>query len=144
MSQTDTPLDPDALRAYSLRVWGYKQGEMVSLMIHLGDQLGIYRSMEGAGPLSPAELASRTGLQERWLLEWLRGQAAAQLLDYDDDGRFALSPAGAAVLADEENSLAFAAGAFTAGTPPDVAARLADGCRVGKDLGGEDIGGVES
>ena len=86
MSQTDTatdgdtPLDPDALRAYSFRVWNYKQGEMVSLMIHLGDQLGIYREMEGAGPLTPAELAKRTGLQERWLLEWLRGQVAAQLL----------------------------------------------------------------
>jgi SAM-dependent methyltransferase len=139
VSNTDASLDPDVLRAYSFRVWNYKQGEMVSLMIHLGDELGIYRSMEGAGPLSPAELASRTGLQERWLLEWLRGQAAAQLLDYTD-GCFELSAAGAAVLADEQDSLAFAAGAFTGGTPPDVADRLADAFRTGVGLSYEDMG----
>jgi SAM-dependent methyltransferase len=154
MSQISPPLDPDALRAYSFRVWNYKQGEMVSLMIHLGDQLGIYRSMEGAGPLSPAELASRTGLQERWLLEWLRGQVAAQLLDYYGDGdqgegdqressaegRFELSTVGSAVLADEKDSLAFAAGAFTGGTSPDVAEGLADAFRTGIGLSYEDMG----
>ena len=72
--------DPDELKRYSFSVWSYKQGEMVSLMIHIGDRLGLYKSLDGAGPLSAAELAARTGLQERWLLEWLRGQAAARLL----------------------------------------------------------------
>ena len=85
----------------------------------LGDRLGLYESMDGAGPLTPAELASRTGLQERWLLEWMRGQAAAQLLDYhSSDERLELSPAGAALLADETVSLPFASGALTGGTPP--------------------------
>jgi 2-polyprenyl-3-methyl-5-hydroxy-6-metoxy-1,4-benzoquinol methylase len=140
MSQIQPPLDPDALKAYSFRVWNYKQGEMVALMIHLGDRLGIYQAMVGAGPLSPAELASRMGLQERWLLEWMRGQAAAQLLDYHDDGRFELSPAGAAVLADEEGSIAFASGAFTGGTPPEVADKLADAFRTGIGLSYEEMG----
>src|SRR5580704_1197341 len=35
----------DKLAAFALRVWGYKQGEVVSLMIHLGDRLGLYRAM---------------------------------------------------------------------------------------------------
>jgi SAM-dependent methyltransferase len=144
MSQEEAPIDPGALGAYSLRVWSYKQGEMVSLMIHLGDVLGLYRSMAGAGPLSPRELAERTGLQERWLLEWLRGQAAAQLLDYESDrdgvGRFTLTPAGAAVLADEKDSLAFAAGAFTGGTEPAVAERLADAFRTGLGISYEEMG----
>jgi SAM-dependent methyltransferase len=147
MSQNSPPIDSDELRAYSFRVWNYKQGEMVSLMIHLGDRLGIYQSMEGAGPLSPTELAARTGLQERWLLEWLRGQAAAGLLDYTSEssenegpGRFELTPVGAAVLADEEKSLAFASGAFTGGTPPEVIERLADAFRTGLGLSYEDMG----
>ncbi|MCP4038371.1 MAG: methyltransferase domain-containing protein [bacterium] len=134
----------DEVRAYSFRVWNYKQGEMVSLMIHLGDRLGIYRSLEDAGPLSPAELASRTGLQERWLLEWLRGQVAAQLLDYSkgDDGveRFELTTAGAAVLADEGGSLVFAGGAFTGGTAPEIIDRLADAFRTGIGLSYQDMG----
>lgn len=141
MSQTQSILDPDELRAYSLRVWNFKQGEMVSLMIHLGDRLGLYRSMDAAGPLTPAELATRTGLQERWLLEWMRGQAAAQLLDYHpDDNRFELTRVGAAVLADEKDSLAFASGAFTGGTPPEIADKLADAFRTGVGLSYEEMG----
>jgi len=149
MSQNPTLIDPDELKAFSFRVWNYKQGEMVALMIHLGDRLGLYEAMEGAGPLSPAELAKRTGLQERWLREWLRGQAAAQLLDYtpstgsseaDPFGHFELTAAGAAVLADEEGSLAFASGAFTGGTPPEIADKLADAFRTGVGLSYEEMG----
>jgi SAM-dependent methyltransferase len=144
VSESNSPIEAGALAAYSLRVWNYKQGEMVSLMIHLGDSLGLYRAMAGAGPLSPAELAEETGLQERWLLEWLRGQAAAELLEYHGDssdfGRFELTPAGAAVLAEEKDSLAFAAGAFTGGTAPEVAERLADAFRTGVGLSYEDMG----
>jgi len=98
------------------QVWTYKQGEMVSLLIHLGDRLGLYRAMWGAGPLSSQEVADRTGLHERWVREWLRGQGAAGLLQWHDDDRFELSGAAAAVLADENGSLFFAAGAF--GSPP--------------------------
>ena len=50
-------------------------------MIHIGDRLGLYRALTGAGPVSAAQLAEKTGLNERWLLEWLRGQAAARLLE---------------------------------------------------------------
>jgi hypothetical protein len=30
----------------ALRVRGYKQGEVVSLVIHLGDRLGLYRALQ--------------------------------------------------------------------------------------------------
>jgi hypothetical protein len=78
----------------ALRVWGYKQGEVVSLMIHLGDRLGIYRAPDGAAPVIAEALAARTGLHPRWLLEWLRGQAAAGLLDTADGLVFELTPGG--------------------------------------------------
>ena len=71
---------PEEIKAFSLNVWGYKKGEVVSLMIYLGDQLGLYRALDGAGPVSAPQLAEQAGLQERWMLEWLRGQAAAELL----------------------------------------------------------------
>jgi 2-polyprenyl-3-methyl-5-hydroxy-6-metoxy-1,4-benzoquinol methylase len=119
---------------FAFQVWGYKQGEMVSLLIHLGDRLGLYRAMAGAGPLTSAELATRTGLHERWVREWLRGQGAAGLLDWQDDERFELTPAGAAVLADEDDSLAFAAGAFSGGIDPGYVDGLADAFRTGVGL----------
>ena len=71
-------------------------------MIHLGDRLGLYRAMAGQGPMTAAGLAARTGLHERWLLEWLRSQAAAGLVDTVDGEVFELSPEGAEVLADED------------------------------------------
>ena len=90
----------DRLSAFALRVWGYKQGEVVSLMIHLGDRLGLYRAMAGRGPMTAAGLAAATGLQERWLLEWLRGQAAAGLIGTEDGEAFEMTAEAVAVLAD--------------------------------------------
>ena len=104
----------DRLSAFALRVWGYKQGEVVSLMIHLGDRLGLYGAMAGQGPMTAAGLAAATGLQERWLLEWLRGQAAAGLIGTEDGEAFEISAEAVAVLADNRGSLWFAAGALLA------------------------------
>jgi len=59
------------------------------------------------------DLARRTSLHERWVREWLYGQTAARLVDYEGDGRFSLSPVAALVLADD-TSPAFAAGSFVA------------------------------
>jgi 2-polyprenyl-3-methyl-5-hydroxy-6-metoxy-1,4-benzoquinol methylase len=127
-------LDPDEVGRFAFRVWGYKQGEMVSLLVHLGDRLGLYRALDGAGTVTPDQLSELTGLHPRWLREWLRGNAAAELLRSEDGERFELTPVGAAVLAREEASLQFAAGAF--GAPPDPAFvnDLADAFRTGTGL----------
>jgi 2-polyprenyl-3-methyl-5-hydroxy-6-metoxy-1,4-benzoquinol methylase len=135
MTPPTTP-DRDAIDRFRLTVWQYKQGEVVSLMVHLGDRLGLYRAMDGAGWLTPDELAAATGLRERWVREWLRGQAAAGLVDADEDAAsFALSPEGALVLAREEDSLDFAAGAFAGGVAtPEVVDALAEAFRTGVGL----------
>ena len=133
-------IDQDELKRYSFNVWSYKQGEMVSLMIHLGDRLGLYQAMDGAGPLTADDLAAKTGLAKRWLFEWLRGQAAARLLNYHDDDRFELTPVGAAVLADETDSLSFAAGAFSGQIPPETVDKLVDAFKTGIGLTYQDLG----
>lgn len=127
-------LDPQEVAQFAFRVWSYKQGEMVSLLIHLGDRLGLYRALDGAGKLTAADLAARTGLQRRWLQEWLRGNAAADLLVSSDGEHFELTAIGAMVLTREQDSLQFAAGAF--GPPPDPAVvdDLADAFRTGVGL----------
>lgn len=134
MSASLDRLDPEEVARFAFRVWSYKQGEMVSLLIHLGDRLGLYRALDGAGPVTAEELAGRTGLAQRWLREWLRGNAAADLLESDDGERFRLTEVGTMVLAREEDSLQFAAGAF--GPPPEPALvdDLADAFRSGIGL----------
>lgn len=42
---------------------------LVSLLVHLGDRLGPYRMLDGAGPVTAEDLAGRTGLHPRWLRE---------------------------------------------------------------------------
>jgi len=135
-----TEVDAERLKRYSFNVWSYKQGEMVSLMIHIGDRLGLYKALAGAGFVDAAQLAGTTGLQERWLFEWLRGQAAARLLDYEDPDKFALSSEGAEVLAHEDDSLAFAAGAFSGQTAPATVDKLIEAFRTGVGLSYEELG----
>ncbi len=125
---------PEEIGAFAFRVWGYKQGEMVSLLIHLGDRLGLYRHLDGAGLVTAEELADRTGLHARWLREWLRGNAAAELLTSGDGEHFELTAAGAMVLAREEDSLQFAAGAFGAPPEPGFVDDLAEAFRTGAGM----------
>ena len=135
------PAGDDRLAAFALHVWRHKQGEVVSLMIHLGERLGLYRAMAGQGPMTAAGLAARAQLHERWVHEWLRCQAAAGLVGTTDGEVFELSPEGTEVLADEEGSLWFAAGAFLGGiAPPDVVDRVADAFRTGRGLSFDDRG----
>lgn len=96
MSQPDV----DALKLYSFQLFSKLEGAVTAGMVHLGDQLGLYAALNMAGtPLSTEELATRTGLDERWVREWAYNQAAAKLITVDDEQRFGLSPEAAAVLA---------------------------------------------
>jgi 2-polyprenyl-3-methyl-5-hydroxy-6-metoxy-1,4-benzoquinol methylase len=135
------PTIEEATALFAFKVWKYKEGEVVALMIHLGDRLGLYRAMAGAGPLRADELARRTGLQERWILEWLRSQAAAALVETVDGETFELPREAGPVLADEDGSLWFAAGAFSGGiAPPEIVDRLAGAFHSGIGLSYDDLG----
>jgi SAM-dependent methyltransferase len=104
-------VDPERLREFSRRLFGHLNGAVTSALVYLGDELGLYRAL-AAGPATSAELAARAGLAERWVREWLYNQAAAGLLEVEPDERFALSPEGRAVLAEEAHP-AFGAGMFS-------------------------------
>jgi hypothetical protein len=80
-------------------------------MVVLGDRLGLYRAMHGSGPLTAAQLASRTGTAERYVQEWLSAQAARGYVTYEGDGRFSLPDEHAIPLTDE-TSPACVIGAF--------------------------------
>ena len=88
---------------YAARLWQYKQAETVSAMIYLGRRLGLFEALAGTGPITASELAKKTDLHERWLLEWLRLLTAAKVLDYVDETRFELPAEGAEMLTDENS-----------------------------------------
>jgi SAM-dependent methyltransferase len=70
-----------------------------SANVVVGDRLGLYRGL-AESPATSAELAARTGTAERYVREWLRGQAAGGYVGYDAaTDRYAMT---------EEQALAFA------------------------------------
>src|SRR4051794_36593410 len=70
----------------------------------IGDKLGLYKAMAGAGPLSSQEVAERSGVAERSVREWLRNQAAGGYVAYDpEDDTYTLSDENALALADEDS-----------------------------------------
>ena len=72
------------------------------VMVSIGHRLGLYRALEGRGPMSSVELAARTDCDERYVREWLNSQVAAGYLDYHEESEtYELPPEHAPVLADE-------------------------------------------
>ncbi len=77
--------------------------------VELGVRLGLYEALAGAGPVTPAELASSAGIRPRYAREWLEQQAVAGVVEVDDvdaapdDRRFTLPNAHAHVLTDDDS-----------------------------------------
>lgn len=81
-------------------------------LIRIGDKLGLFKALAAGGPLTSAELAKRTGTNERYLREWLSAEAAGGYVTYDGTTeKFHLSEEQAFAMADE-NSPVFLPGAF--------------------------------
>ena len=105
-------------------------------LVVIGDKLGLYAALAGAGPLTSAELAERTGTSERYVREWLRAQAAGGYVTYEPlSDRYALSPEHAVALTDEA-SPAYIVGGFQAMAAATRAVpRLIERFRSGQGFG---------
>jgi len=130
------PADPDKLNAFLGKMVGDLGAIASGALVLLGDRLGLFRAMRAGDPLTPDELAQRTGTHERYVREWLAAQAAAGYVDYDDAaGTFCLNPEQAAVFADDD-SPASMAGAFEALSALWLdEPKVADAFRHGRGLG---------
>jgi len=104
-------------------------------MVVIGEKLGLYKAL-AAGPASPAELASRTDTDERYLREWLASQAAGGYITYNAaTGEFSLTPEQAFTLANED-SPAYLPGAFELALGSLAAVpRIAESFRSGEGMG---------
>jgi hypothetical protein len=77
MATTESPTIDDAkLEAFAGQAVTDMGAAISGLLLHIGDRLGLYRAMAGAGPITSADLAQRTGTTERYVREWLGNQAA--------------------------------------------------------------------
>jgi hypothetical protein len=105
-------IDEAKLQAFMGKMLGDMGAAMGAALVLVGDKLGLYRAMAGAGPISSADLAQRTATDERYVREWLAAQAAAGYLDYAaESGRYSMNPEQELVFA-AEGSPVFVPGAF--------------------------------
>jgi SAM-dependent methyltransferase len=130
------PLDQMKLHEFVMKAVGEMGAAMNAALIVIGDKLGLYKAMSGAGPMTSAELAKKTGTAERYVREWLASQAAGGFITYDAaTGKYTLPPEQALALADETSPV------FLPGFFQVVAAcvkdepKITDAFRSGKGVG---------
>jgi SAM-dependent methyltransferase len=107
-----TGIDEAKLEEFMGQFVGDLGAALTAPLVLIGDKLGLYKAMADSEPVTPSELAERTGCRERYIREWLCQQAASGYVEYDSlEGTFRLPPEQAMALADED-SPAFIPGAF--------------------------------
>lgn len=109
---TTATIDATKLEAFVGQALVELGATLNAALVVMGDQLGLYKAMAAAGPISAADLADRTGAAERYVREWLNAQAAGGYVEYDaDSDRYTLPPEQAVALTDETSPY-FLPGAF--------------------------------
>jgi SAM-dependent methyltransferase len=75
--------DESKLNAFMEKAVADMGAAMHATLVVLGDKLGLYKAMAGAGWLTSTELAARTSTAERYVREWLNANAASGYVTYD-------------------------------------------------------------
>src|SRR3954468_4089646 len=109
--------EPAAIDGAKLEQFVFRAVEEVgatlnAALVVMGDRLGLYRALAGAGGLTPVELARRSGVSERYVREWLNAQAAGGYVEYDAAADTYVLPPEQAVALTQEDSPAYLPGFF--------------------------------
>jgi SAM-dependent methyltransferase len=104
-------------------------------LCYIGDRMGLFKAMADAGPLTVEQLAAKSGLNARYVREWLGAMATARYVEYDfRASTYLLTPEYAAALADEDSPF-FIGGYFQmAQAAVTVAPKIAEAFKTGKGV----------
>ena len=76
-------MDKDKAKAVADQIFGDMAGAMTAGLCYVGTTTGLFAAMAGKGPLTLPDVVRESGLQPRYVEEWLKGMTAARYLDYD-------------------------------------------------------------
>ncbi len=129
-------INPDKLNAFMGRAVVDIGATLHAGLVIIGEKLGLYKTLAESGPLTPAELAKKTGTNERYVREWLSAQAAGGYVMYGaDSGKYVMTEEQAFALA-QEDSPAYLPGAFQLATSAIKAEpKISDAFRSGAGFG---------
>src|SRR5215467_355620 len=135
MPDAKPELNWDKVKKFSAHVSNDIGAAMLGAMSYIGDRLGIFKTLADGASITSVELAEKTGLNERYLREWLGAMTAAEYVNYDAASRRYSMPAeNAMILAREESP--FFMGGFIQGIIPNlsVTPKVLEAFRSGKGV----------
>jgi SAM-dependent methyltransferase len=80
-------VDKEKTRQAIDKVFRDMAGAMSAGMALVGTRTGLFRTMAGKGAMTLDQVVQASGLQRRYVEEWLRGMASAGYLDYSPEGQ---------------------------------------------------------
>lgn len=128
-------MDKAKAQAFMLKVVGDLAAGLTVSLVHVGDRVGLFRAMAGAGPMSVEALEQRTGIHPRYLEEWLAAMLCGGYVEHDADaGTWWLPDEHALYLADPRSEV-YLGGMFKgAPTLAAMAPRVAEAFETGQGL----------
>ncbi|MDQ1728284.1 MAG: hypothetical protein QOD33_409 [Pyrinomonadaceae bacterium] len=126
------PINEDKMHAFLGKVVGDFGAALSASLVYIGQKLGLYKALAAGNPVTPAELATRTATNERYIREWLINQAASGYVDYDAaSGRYSLAPEQAAALTDEASPFYVGGGFFVVKAMTHAVGRIEEAFKNG-------------
>src|SRR5258708_34421279 len=81
---TTTPeLDMDVVQKFAFKVFGDITAAQMAPLSAVADRLGLFQKLAEVGPVTVSEFATRVGLNERYVREWLSAMACHGYVNYD-------------------------------------------------------------
>lgn len=95
-------MDKEKIKEFAAKVYSDMAGAMAMGMAYVGVRTGLFEAMSEKGPLTKDAVVEATGLQPRYIEEWLAGMTSAGYLAYDPvEETFTLPPEHSYLVASE-------------------------------------------
>lgn len=128
-------INPDKLNELIGKAIGDLGATLGAALVVIGDKLGLFKAMKDA-PITSAELAKKTGTDERYVREWLAAEAAGGYVSYDAaTGRFFLTDEQAECLTNEESPACVLGGFQAMIAAVRTSPKILEGFRTGRGVG---------
>jgi 2-polyprenyl-3-methyl-5-hydroxy-6-metoxy-1,4-benzoquinol methylase len=136
-----TAFDRDKVKAFTDRVFSDMAGAMTSGMAYIGAKTGLFRAMAGGGGMRTEDVVRKSGLQPRYVEEWLKGMTSAGYLAFDPSAQTYRLPDEHAFLLASDGTDHFVGGLFSmAPVLLRVAPMVAEAFETGGGVQFEDFG----
>jgi 2-polyprenyl-3-methyl-5-hydroxy-6-metoxy-1,4-benzoquinol methylase len=134
-------MNKDRIKTFADKVYADMAGAMAMAMAYIGVEKGIFRAMAGKGPMTIDTVVAATGLQNRYIEEWLCGMTAAGYLEHDPEAATFMLPDEHSYLVASEGTDHFMGGLFHV-TPVllSIVPKIADAFEKGGGIEFKDYG----